>query len=113
MKLLQQEQTDEEVATKALRAADLTIDQDYCQSSTFYNRDRSPRSFDLLGTDLLAWTVRKHQSTLESSSPQFSDASHRGPAANHLKLLPFSSETLDKRNACKWLLKLVSSQSSK
>ncbi|PLW42089.1 hypothetical protein PCASD_11952 [Puccinia coronata f. sp. avenae] len=98
MKLLHQEQTDNETAIEALQAADLMINQDPHQSSTVYNRSRSPRSSELVGTDLLAWTVRKHQSTLKSSSSKFSDASQRGTAAvSHSKALPFLSETLDKR----------------
>ncbi|PLW52840.1 hypothetical protein PCANC_08908 [Puccinia coronata f. sp. avenae] len=98
MKLLHQEQTDNETAIEALQAADLMINQDPHQSSTVYNRSRSPRSSELVGTDLLAWTVRKHQSTLESSSSKFSYASQRGTAAvSHSKALPLLSETLDKR----------------
>jgi len=96
MKLLQQQQTDDETAIEALRAADLTIDEDVNQSSPLYNSDRSPRSGDLLRKDLLAWTVRKHQPALDSSSSQFSETSHRGVAAS-LKPSPFSSETLDER----------------
>ncbi|KAA1087115.1 hypothetical protein PGT21_022882 [Puccinia graminis f. sp. tritici] len=85
---LQNHETDDDSAIEALRAADLTIDQDLrlaSSSSLYGSRDR------VSSEDLLAWTVRKQAPSMNQQSDRPSESSQKAKSS------PFFAESLDHR----------------